>query len=202
MTEKMKRCSVCKKLLPISEFYIRRDRMKPISRCKNCNRLVSKKSWAKLSLEQRQERYRMKAKWFKEQAKKGNLKAILQHKINSYRGNAGLKGVPFEINVAYLIKLLEKQKGHCYYTGEKLEVATGGGRGWRRQLSEHSSHISLDRLEPRRGYVPGNLVWCTLQVNTCKNLLTEQEFYNLCKAILRNKSQKWQDGIFGKDGKH
>jgi len=179
-----KRCSVCKELLPLTEFYIRRDRDKPIARCKKCNSLASKQSKAKLTNEQKQKILKDRADWYAEQAREGNLKPILQHKMNSYKGNAKRSNVPFDITVGYLLSLYEEQEGKCYYTGEVLNIKTSGGLGKKTTLANRPNQISLDRLDPVRGYVEGNVVWCTYLINTCKNMYSEIEFYKICKQVL------------------
>jgi hypothetical protein len=182
-----KECSVCHQFLPLSEFYIRRDRMKPISRCKKCNKNASKISWSKLSEKEKKERYRKDGIWYEEQARNGNIKVILRHKLNSYKGNAKRKQVPFNLSVKYLIDLFEGQQGLCYYTGEKLTVTSGKGLG-KTNFINVPNQFSLDRLIPDKGYVEGNVVWCSWLVNTMKNYLTEEQFYIICKNILKYKN--------------
>lgn len=186
----IKQCSICKRLLPLSEFYIRSDRKKPISRCKKCNTIASKISRSKKSKKQIQKEYRKRAEYYKEQARKGNLKAIIQHKLSGYRGIAKKKNVPFDITVDYLIELFKKQKGFCYYTNKKMTVATRKGKGHRTTLFTDPNHFSLNRLEPKKGYAKGNLVWCTWQINTTKNQFTEEQFYRHCKKILEMKNKR------------
>lgn len=180
---KEKQCSVCKKVLPLTDFYIRRDRMKLIARCKKCNYVASRVCLARMTQEQRKEMNRRRAEWYSEQARKGNLKAILQHKINQYRACAKQKGVPYNLNVKYLIDLFNKQEGKCYYSGKIMTVATNGGRGHRTSLFLSPDQISLDRLIPKKGYVEGNVAWCTWQINTVKNSFTEDQFYSFCKIM-------------------
>ena len=189
----LKICSVCKRSLDLSNFYIRKDRMKPIARCKKCNVLASAKSRAKLNDEQKQNYNKKRSLYYEKQAKEGNLKAILQHKINSYKHTAKYKNVDFNLTVDYLEKLFNEQKGLCYYTGEKLDVAIMLGKGHRKNLFTCPNHFSLDRLIPQKGYIIGNVAWCTYQANTCKNQLSENKFYSFCKKVLIYKHQK----VFG-----
>lgn len=42
LPEGYKRCSKCKKILPINEFYINKNRNKPYSNCKSCDRKRNK----------------------------------------------------------------------------------------------------------------------------------------------------------------
>lgn len=192
----LKKCSICKKILSLSEYSIRKDRKQPISRCKKCNTIANKKSWNKLSKREKQKRDKKRREWYAKKAQEGNLKVILQHKLNSFKGNAKKKEVPFNLTVDYLITLFEKQKGKCYYTGTILEITSGIGNN-KKTLITSPNQFSLDRLEPKKGYIKENVVWCTYIINTCKNMLTEYEFYEMCKKVLKIKDQKCQDSVFG-----
>ena len=183
-------CSVCKQELPLSEFYIRHDRGKPIARCKKCNALATIQSRAKLTKEQKQRYSKARADWYAKQAREGNLKPILQHKLCSYKGNAKKSNVPFSLTVEYLCNLYDIQDGKCYYTGEILNVRTSGGLGKKTTLANRPNQMSLDRLEPAKGYIKGNVVWCTYLINTCKNMYTENDFYRICKQVLDHKEIK------------
>lgn len=189
LKKNLKKCSICEEILPLSEYYIRKDRNQPISRCKKCNALISEKSRDKLSRQEKQRRYKKRGEWYSKQAREGNLKVILQHKLNSYKGNAKQKKVPFNLTVDYLIELFKKQEGKCYYTGISLEITSGKGNN-KRTLITNPNQFSLDRLNPNEGYIKGNVVWCTYLLNTCKNMLTENDFYEICRIVLKNKIQK------------
>ena len=112
------------------------------------------------------------------------MRPILQHKINGYKHNAKRANVPFDITVEFLIGLFEQQEGRCYYTGAELVVKTSGGRGNKTTLANSPHQMSLDKLVPNRGYVQGNVVWCTYLINTCKNMYSEKGFYKICKRVL------------------
>ena len=181
-------CSVCKKKKKLSEFYIRRDRNKPISRCKSCNVKATKQSWKNLSESEKKKRFAENKQWKDRQIKNGNLRVYMTTKICSYKGNAKKYGVPFDLDIEYLIELIEKQNRKCFYTGETLTMESNRGMGKRCiTLPSNKNQASLDRLTPERGYIKGNVVWCGWLVNTCKNMLTEIQFYDFCKTILKHK---------------
>jgi hypothetical protein len=69
-----------------------------------------------------------------------------------------------------------------------LKIVTSGGMGQKTMLSNSPNQISLDKLTPSKGYTKGNVVWCTYLINTCKNMLTEDEFYKICAKILSVKN--------------
>lgn len=44
--------------------------------------------------------------------------------------------------------------------------------------------MSLDKLDPDKGYIQGNVVWCSYLTNTMKQNMKEDEFYILLSSIL------------------
>jgi hypothetical protein len=186
-----KKCSVCNVIFPIVEFYIRSDRNKPIARCRKCNQKVSTDSWNKLTETERKHRFSENKKWRDSQIKNGNLKVTFTDKLCRYKGISKKKNLPFDLTTDYLIELFESQDKKCYYTGKELTLHSTRGDGHQIfKLGKYHYQASLDRLIPERGYIKGNVVWCGWLVNTCKNLLTEQELYALCDTILTNKFKK------------
>jgi hypothetical protein len=53
----------------------------------------------------------------------------------------------------------------------------------------HHNSLSLDKLDPKLGYIKGNVVWCTYLINTMKQDMTEKEFYDFIQTILEKKNQ-------------
>lgn len=43
--------------------------------------------------------------------------------------------------------------------------------------------VSCDRLDNNRGYETGNIVLCCTIINKMKNILSQKEFYQICKDI-------------------
>ena len=110
----------------------------------------------------------------------GTIKYHVQEKISTWRKASC---VPSDLTVEYLVDLYKKQDGYCYYSGEKMIF------GWVDGKVHHNS-LSLDKLDPNKGYVQGNVVWCTYLVNTMKQNLTETEFYAVLSKILEVHSTK------------
>ncbi len=189
-----KTCSVCSKILPITEFYIRKDRNLPISRCKTCNHIASKKSYTKLTLDERNKKVADNKHWRDDQIKRGNLKVFFTQKLCSYKSTAKTHNLPFDLTTDYLIELFIKQQRMCYYTDKELTLVSFRGDGKRVvNLPNYHYQASLDKLEPKKGYVKGNVVWCGWLVNTCKNLMNENEFYELCKTVVNKKRMRNED---------
>ena len=43
---------------------------------------------------------------------------------------------------------------------------------------------SVDCIEPTLGYVKGNVQWVSWKVNRAKGDLSNEEFLNMCKAVI------------------
>lgn len=82
-----------------------------------------------------------------------------------------------DLTTEYLLDLYNKQESKCYYSGETMIFGAKQGKAL-------PNTASLDRLIPEKGYVRGNVVWCTFFVNTMKGGLTENEFYQFMNRIL------------------
>jgi len=76
-----------------------------------------------------------------------------------------------DIDLPFLLALLERQEGKCYYTGQLLTYETG----------DHG--VSMDRRDPDLGYTQGNVVLVLWIINNMKRHLSESVFLSLCKAI-------------------
>ena len=63
--------------------------------------------------------------------------------------------------------MYKKQNGNCLYTDEKLDMKISRGK--------LGNCISLDRIVPQKGYVRGNVVFCTRRFNVIKNNITLKE---------------------------
>lgn len=77
------------------------------------------------------------------------------------RKRAVKKGIPFDVTMDYLVSIYPDD-GLCPVFRFPLVWKTGRGRG-----SAFNSP-SLDRIVPRKGYVPTNLVWVSSLANSIK----------------------------------
>lgn len=103
----------------------------------------------------------------------GTIKHHVQEKIATWRKASC---IPSDLTVEYLIDLYEKQDGRCYYTDEIMVF------GWVNGKVHHNS-LSLDKLDPAKGYTQDNVVWCTYLVNTMKQNMTDVQFYEAINKI-------------------
>lgn len=65
------------------------------------------------------------------------------------------------ITAAYLKELWDEQKGVCPYTGWQLILPITSSRGWKSKQEKYK-RASLDRIDPSKGYVEGNVRFISL----------------------------------------
>lgn len=174
---KVKKCSRCKRVLDTDKHFNMRQYISKLSgcrlprlksMCKDCEKIErSKRDKNKINEQRKILRHSIRDN--------NDFVSYIKGRIHSFRTRAKKVNVPFDLTYKYLIELYEKQEGLCYFTKEKLLLSNIHG---------HSNNISLDRLYPEKGYVIGNVVWCSYFSNTMKGQLNIDEFRSLIKIIL------------------
>lgn len=79
-----------------------------------------------------------------------------------------------------LLEILNKQNGLCAITKEPLTMILGQGKVL--------TNMSIDKIDPPKGYVEGNVQLVCYIVNVMKNVLSLDELYVWCKKILDGKT--------------
>ena len=79
---------------------------------------------------------------------------------------------PTNLDTTYLYDMYKEQKGRCRYCNEGLTL-----------IKKHPGNLSLDKIDPEKGYVKGNVQWLAWAVNRAKGDLPEEMFLSMCKAI-------------------
>lgn len=92
--------------------------------------------------------------------------AYLADRTNRVRARARASGIPFDLPREHLHTRWEAQGGGlCFYTDQPMQMAD--------RTLRHS--ISVDRVDPHRGYLADNVVLCTNRANRIKSDLTLDE---------------------------
>jgi hypothetical protein len=86
----------------------------------------------------------------------------------------------FDLSFTTVKKLLQEPK--CYYTGKKFEENGVYAR-------------SFDRVDSDLGYIEGNVVACTVDINSKKSNLTFEEIETLYKVLSESQTKEVQDKI-------
>lgn len=90
------------------------------------------------------------------------------------------KAVPFDATVAMLDSLWRQQKGMCALSGVPMQVPHDGV-AMRVRTAAYS--VSLDRVNPQKGYTHGNMQMLLRCVNNAKSDMTEDQFIFMCMKV-------------------
>jgi len=173
-------CRGCSTTKPLEDFGRSKDkngRHYVRSRCKQCNLNYQKDYAKRLGEDYLVMRRRTKANL----RKKDLIRYHIQEGIARYRAQTPGRG---DLTTAFLVELWARQNGQCFLTGTPM-IMGGIGNG-----RPNPSSASLDRLDPKKGYVQGNVAWCSYQANTSKGSRTLEEFYEFCELILERAGRR------------
>jgi hypothetical protein len=101
--------------------------------------------------------------------------------LQNAKKRAVKRGLSFDLDKEYLLDIFERQDGKCYYSGIKMNIVKDD------DLSVHDPlKMSLDCVDPDKGYIKGNVVWSAYCVNTFKQKMSQTEMLRVCESILNN----------------
>lgn len=89
-------------------------------------------------------------------------------------------GIDCTITVEDVKTQFEKQNGICIYTGQQLILPT------KFQDLPQNNIASIDRIDSKLGYIPGNIQFVTKQINFAKQTLSHQDFIALCQSVVHH----------------
>ena len=157
-----KRCFKCKKIKNVEEEFSKNrstfDGYQKV--CKNC---FANYDCVKNG-------YNKKSKKIKD-----NLIDYFGLKIVGCKMRCKKLNLPLDIDKEFLLKLYELQNGKCYYSNIEMTRERG-------KFTENS--ISIDRIDPIKGYVKENVVLCAYAINSLKGSLNEREFKDFLQRVL------------------
>ncbi len=110
----------------------------------------------------------------KEKIKKVNKEYIknnpykLESKINRWKSAAIKRGIKWSLSIEDLYKI----PFICHYTGIKLT-----------KMRLRFNTASLDRIDNKKGYIKGNVVFCCKTINIAKMSMSKTQFINMCKKV-------------------
>lgn len=138
--------------------------------CKECNKKRHKKNWAKSPKGRKNKNLRNKRYWLKSPQRKLFVHA---------KSRAKNEGIPFSITLED-VHAAYPTTNLCPVFGMELvnehETVTKGG---------HPNSPSLDRINPKLGYVPGNIRVVSWRANRLKNNMTFEEVEALYNDFIR-----------------
>lgn len=188
MSSLEKQCSKCKQVLPVELFF--RDKGKKDGRrnqCKKCEAPRKKQWWENGGAEKNRQRKKQAYKnGGKEKAqsyvKANPVQRITNNIVCSARHRAANKNLPFDIDLDYIRSMVGENAelaSHCPVFNIPLDwscMRNNGGKPL-------PNSPSLDRIDPERGYVKGNVWIISHRANTIKNDATHEELKLVTKAV-------------------
>lgn len=105
-----------------------------------------------------------------------------QTMFTKYKGRIAKAGKEFNLDMDEFRKLITSK---CTYCGVKpyLKATASNCKFW-------PLHNTIDRLDPKKGYILGNVVPCCKQCNFAKNDLTHEEFMIYVNRLTKFASEK------------
>lgn len=140
-------------------------------RCKNCNEVrdVDDFLWIDSVKKNHRQTHCKHCMYDQTNKRLNGLESFLKLKVSSLKCTANKNHLLFDLSWIYLSTLLEQQKRKCFYT----DVDLVWGRGHKQTDSRFRA--TVDKIEPSKGYVIGNVVWCSRRANIIKSDLTLDE---------------------------
>ncbi len=108
-------------------------------------------------------------------------------KMINLQQSATSRNLEFDLTFNTVKFLMEQTT--CYYTGVKFEL-------------DGKLAFSVDRVDPKLGYIEGNVVACTVDINSKKANLTIDEIFSLHKTITEFQSKTEKRKTNAKTQKH
>lgn len=96
----------------------------------------------------------------------------IARKFMNKAGDAQKRNIPFMLGFSDYKRLLRTKR--CYYTGVEMTFEEG-----------QPNSFSIDRVDASKGYIPGNVVACTVKFNQKKKDLTMDDLRMIFKKIKR-----------------
>ena len=97
--------------------------------------------------------------------------------LNNKPGRSRLEGVPFDLDIDYVVDIFPKDY-RCPILKKKMVWSN---------TSRNPDSPSLDRIDPQKGYVNGNMAWISNRANTMKNDATFEEIELIYNWFKKNK---------------
>jgi len=92
------------------------------------------------------------------------------------------RNIDFHITASDLLNMWNKQCGKCYYTWYDMAFSCIYFKEWK-ESDKTKYQVSCDRLDNDRWYERSNVVLCCTIANKMKNIMSEKEFYQICRDI-------------------
>jgi hypothetical protein len=104
---------------------------------------------------------------------KGKLTDLdVAKKMLNLKQSADSRNIKFDLSFNTLKKMMEQKK--CFYTGRQFDT-------------KGDYALSIDRIDNKLGYIEGNVVACTVEINRKKTDITLDEIEMIYNAIKKSR---------------
>tara|TARA_Y100000389_G_C17428472_1_gene501054 strand:+ start:959 stop:1798 length:840 start_codon:yes stop_codon:yes gene_type:complete len=116
--------------------------------------------------------------------KRGNPEPFWEYRLPFLASRTKKNNIPFNLTVENMTTLTYRQRFCCYYTKFLLVSYFGSGDKKKKDIAQRMHTLSIDRIDPSKGYLINNVVLVSDFVNTVKLNLNNQEFLTLIYFII------------------
>jgi hypothetical protein len=99
------------------------------------------------------------------------------------RSRSKASGAPLDLDIVYLVDLYQKQNNRCTISGLKFHLDPPAPRP-----SPYSP--SIDRIDPRKGYVKGNVHFVLFAINIAKSEWQIKELLPIWGAAVKHSRKR------------
>lgn len=103
-----------------------------------------------------------------------------KYHANKARSRSKLKGYETDLTTEYLKEVWDKQNGICPYTNIKMEISRTSQD---EDIKKTPTKASLDRIDPNKGYIVGNVEFVCYCINVAKNDFSKDQMINFINQI-------------------
>lgn len=114
----------------------------------------------------------------------GPIEKFFSIRIKDVQRRAKNSNLSFDLTVEYMVNLYNEQKGLCYYTKVPMKISTDN---WVLKGQADIDVISVDKIEPEKGYTVGNIVFCCSGINKLKGSATKDELIYFIDKLIANR---------------
>lgn len=176
----MKRCTKCDEVKCLSDFSRSTRRASTFRGAREVGK-VSYKATCKACDAAYNRAWRMRNPQYQQKARKRRrdgvvpehsamLRSFVSCRVSDAKARAAAKGLPFDLDNEYMLSLWD---GVCSVSEMPINCDKG------------SLYIgSIDKIDPDKGYVRGNVQWVSWQLNRAKGEYPLDVLITMCRAVL------------------
>lgn len=109
------------------------------------------------------------------------IEALLISRFHGAKDRAKNKDIPFDLTLEFLKELLIRQNYKCAISDLELTFNLDNGR--------NPFNVSLDQIDPNKGYVKENIQLVCMSVNQLKSDFDMDTVIKICSAVVRNNKE-------------